>query len=162
VPISLPGCGAGSLTLGSHTAILTVFDGVNAGVSQSLPIDIVDTSVPTLAPAGTPAILWPPNHQLVDVVISANASDNGGHVDLSATVSSNEPQDGLGDGDTALDWTAPVIDQSSGKITLKLRAERSGRGTGRTYSVSVTARDLSNNESHATVDIKVPVNQSKK
>ncbi|MEO6095696.1 MAG: hypothetical protein ABIW76_08450 [Fibrobacteria bacterium] len=57
-----------------------------------------------------PKILWPPNHKMVDVVIDANAADNGGYVSLAASVSSNEPQEGLGDGDMAVDWQGLSID----------------------------------------------------
>ena len=68
---------------------------------------------------------------MVDIVIEVNASDNsGGPITLSASVSSNEPQDGLGDGDTGPDWTEPAVDQEMGTITLQLRAERSGSGEG--------------------------------
>ncbi|MBS3905522.1 MAG: hypothetical protein KGZ49_00675, partial [Syntrophaceae bacterium] len=74
----------------------------------------------------------------------------------------NEPQDGLGDGDTSPDWTEPVIDQINGIITLKLRSERSGRGNGRIYTITITAGDASGNRSQANVEIKVPHDQRKK
>lgn len=57
---------------------------------------------------------------------------------LSAVVSSNESQDGLGDGDMAPDWTPPVINQETGVITLQLHAERSGK-EGREHTVTITA-----------------------
>jgi|GEM_PF-231223 len=161
-PIALAGCTVSGLALGAHAALLTVSDGINAPVSADQSIEMEDVSAPTVAPVASPSILWPPMHQMVDVVIHANAADDGGIVNLSATVSSNEAQEGLGDGDTAGDWSEPMIDQASGSITLKLRAERSGRGNGRTYSVTVSAEDLGGNVSHATVAIKVPFNQSKK
>ena len=64
---------------------------------------------------------------MVDIVIEANASDNSGlPVTLTASVTSNEPEDGLGDGDSAPDWAEPVIDQETGIITLQLCAERAG------------------------------------
>jgi len=76
-------------------------------------------------------------------------------VTLSATVASNEPEEGLGDGDMAPDWTIPVIDQEMRLIQLLLRAERSGSGNGRVYSVVITVTDDSNNSSSATVEIVV-------
>jgi hypothetical protein len=123
----------------------------------------IDTIPPTLAPLPDKTILWPPNHKMVNVSIAANASDDsGGPITLAATVSSNEPENGLGDGDTAPDWTKPFIDQTNGIITLKLRAERSGSGNGRVYTIMITATDESGNTSQATVDISVPHDQSKK
>jgi hypothetical protein len=81
---------------------------------------------------------------------------------LAATVSSSEPENGLGDGDTAPDWTEPIIDQTDGIITLQLRAERSGRGNGRVYTVTITATDESGNTTQAGVDIIVPHDQKRK
>ena len=75
---------------------------------------------------------------------------------------SNEPQEGLGDGDTAPDWTEPVIDQANGVISLQLRAERSGSGDGRVYTIAITATDNSGNSSTAPVEIIVPHDKGKK
>ena len=51
------------------------------------------------------------------------------------SVASNEPINGLGDGDTAPDWL--VVNAH----LVQLRAERSGTGTGRIYTVTVTCTD---------------------
>jgi hypothetical protein len=87
---------------------------------------------------------------------------NSGSVALSAVISSNEPQNGLGDGDVSPDWTLPVIDQATGQITFQLRAERSGSGNGRIYTIRVSATDGSNNVSSADVKIVVPHDNGKK
>ncbi|MBN1576462.1 MAG: hypothetical protein JW913_07920 [Chitinispirillaceae bacterium] len=91
--------------------------------------------------------------------IADNANDNAGSVTLSVVISSNEPQNGLGDGDEAPDWTEPVINQGSGIITFSLRAERSGSGNGRIYTIRITATDNSDNVSSADVKIIVPHNK---
>ena len=162
-PVSLPDHTFTDFTLGLHAIVLSVDDGINEPVTSNITVKIVDTSVPTLAPVPNKTILWPPNHKMVDIMIEANASDSsGGPVTLSATVSSNEPQDGLGDGDTSPDWTEPVIDQENGIIVLKLRSERSGAGEGRIYTITITATDESNNSSQASVEIIVPHDKGKK
>jgi hypothetical protein len=162
-PVSLPENIAAGLTPGQHTLTLEVDDDNNPPQRTEFLVEIIDSQKPTLAPAVNQSLLWPPNHQMVDIVIKANALDNSGlPVILSAAVSSSEPVEGTGDGDTAPDWTDPVIDQTTGVITLQLRAERSGRGNGRIYTVLVTATDASGNSSTATVDIKVPHDQKKK
>lgn len=156
-PITLPSHTLYGLGLGAHALTLQVDDGTNAPVSSTIVVTIVDTTVPTLVPLPDKTILWPPDHGVVDVVVAANASDNSGvPVVLTATVASNEPEDGLGDGDLGPDWTEPVIDQAAGIIALQFRAERSGSGNGRIYSVTITARDQSGNASAATVRITVP------
>jgi hypothetical protein len=161
-PVFLPDNEISDFSLGLHTITLKVNDGVNADVTGDIAVEIVDTTVPTLAPVPNRTILWPPNHNMVDIFIEANASDNSGSVTLSATVSSNEPEDGLGDGDMTPDWSVPAIDQETGIITLQLRSERSGSGDGRVYTITITATDDSNNSSQASVEIIVPHDKSKK
>ncbi len=153
----LPDCVVTNLSLGMHTISLQVSDGFNVPDTKSVTVQIVDSNAPRLRPIANKYILWPPNHKMVDIVIAANASDNSGcPVTLNATVTSNEPQYGLGSGDTGPDWTEPVIDQTTGMIYLQLRAERSGRGKGRRYTITITATDCSGNISTAKVKIRVP------
>ncbi len=125
----------------------------------STPVLELDTTPPTITSASAnPQVLWPPNQKMVDVTIVANASDNSGRpVALTAVVSSNEPQD-----DAAGDWTQPKIDQNTGIISLQLLADRSGKGSGRVYTITITATDSSGNSSTADVKIIVPHDQSKK
>ncbi len=104
--VDLPAHVLSGLGLGEHTITLCVNDNVNASVCNDILVSIIDTSAPSIAPVPSKTILWPPNHKMVDITIVANASDNsGGPVTLAASVSSNEPEDGLGDGDMAPDWT---------------------------------------------------------
>jgi len=67
-------------------------------------------------------------------------------------VTSNEPVDGLGDGDTGPDW------QITGDLTVNLRAERSGQGSGRIYTITIECTDFSGNSSTKTVTVSVPRN----
>ena len=69
---------------------------------------------------------------------------------------------GTGDGDTAPDWTNPVINQATGIITLNVRAERAGGGPGRTYTIVVKATDDAGNSSTAEVQVVVPHDKGKK
>lgn len=148
--------------LGIHTFTLRVNDEVNAPVQADITVTVQDTGAPTLHPEPDKGILWPPNHEMVDIVVEANASDDSGSpVTLTAVVTSNEPIDGLGDEDTAPDWAEPAIDQETGTITLQLRAERSGSGDGRVYTITITATDESNNSSEANIAIIVPHDKRK-
>lgn len=159
-PITIPDCALPSLDLGVHILTLTVSDGTNTPVSDDITVEVTDSTAPTLSPAPDKSILWPPNHKMVDISIHANASDDSRlPVTLSVAVASNEPQNGLGDGDAAPDWTDPVI--TNGVIALQLRAERSGNGNGREYTITITATDVSGNASTASVNILVPHDKGK-
>jgi len=161
--VELPHHSISTLPLGLHTITLQVDDGFNEPVSKEITVEIVDTTSPSLDPAANMTVLWPANHKMVDIVIEANASDNSGlPITLSALISSNEPINGTGDGDHSLDWTEPQIDQENGIITFQLRAERSGKGNGRVYTITITATDNSNNSTTANLAITVPHDKKKK
>jgi hypothetical protein len=92
--------------------------------------------------------LWPPNHQMDLVTVNYSSSDNcGATCALSAT--SNEPDSGLGDGDTPND--IQVVDATH----IRLRAERSARGSGRISTIKVTCTDASGNTTMKTVTVQV-------
>jgi hypothetical protein len=88
-----------------------------------------------------------------DVRISYAASDNCGTPTVSLSVTSSEPVSGTGDGDTAPDW------EVVGPNLVRLRAERAGNGTGRTYTVAITATDSAGNASTQAVTVAVPHNR---
>jgi hypothetical protein len=95
---------------------------------------------------------------MVSVTLSVSASDNCDDEPHSSivSVSSNEPVNGPGDGNTAPDW------EITGDLTVNLRAERSGTGNGRTYTITVMCTDAYGNSSTETVCVIVPHNKSKK
>jgi von Willebrand factor A domain-containing protein 7 len=99
------------------------------------------------------AVLWPPNHKMVDVLVGYGVSDNCGFVSTTLSISSNEAVNGSGDGNTSPDWV--VVDAHH----VQLRAERAGGGPGRIYSITVTATDSSGKSSSRSVTVTVPANQ---
>ncbi len=111
------------------------------------------------APEGTVVpshdLLWPPNHKYVTVSASVLASDNSGvtpEVTL-VSVTSNEPDNGVGDGNTINDIV--ILDD----YTFLLRAERSEYGSGRIYTITYLLTDGCGNTSLATAVVFVPVEQ---
>jgi hypothetical protein len=141
--------------IGTYSFTLTVSDGISPAVTEQFVVIVTDSGKPNIAPVASPAILWPPNHQMVDVFIAAHATDNSGdEVTLTVDqITSTEQPDTDGDGYTIPDWAVVGIDQKTGIIRLQLRAERSGKGPGRTYTIAITATDGSGNA--ATVDVQV-------
>ena len=85
-----------------------------------------------------------------DVTVDYVASDSCGDVTCELTVTSNEPINGLGDGDTAPDWE--IVDTHH----VRLRAERSSKGSGRMYTITITCTDGFGNENVNTVIVSVP------
>lgn len=155
--VELPPCAiSGGLRVGSHAVTLEVSDSFNIPITASVTIEVVDTNAPTLAPQANRNILWPPNHNMEEISFVTNVWDESGCYSLDARVSSNEPEDGLGDGDIGPDITTPVIDVESDAITIFLRAERDGRNDGRVYSIEIIATDCSGNVSNAIVEVSCP------
>ena len=147
---------------GTYVLELMVGDGLETAY-DNVAVTVIDITPPSISAVANTYELWPPDHRLVDIVIRVYTNDNSGlPVTLTAVVRSNEPVNGRCDGNTSPDWTEPVIDQDTGIITLQLRAERSGCGDGRVYTITITAEDVSGNRASTDVLITVPRSQGRK
>jgi uncharacterized delta-60 repeat protein len=115
----------------------------------------VDSTPPDLTVSVTPSVLWPPNHLYVTVRATVYATDDSG-VDPSielVSLTSNEPDNGADDGNTANDIVASPTDP----YTVQLRAERSGTGRGRVYTLTYRATDGSGNSTTKSATVIVPI-----
>jgi RHS repeat-associated protein len=153
-PVTLSRLPAGNVfPVGTTSVTWTATDSAGNTASAAQTVAVIDNTPPTISKlTATPNVLWPPNHKMVPVTVAAIASDNCGPAPTTKiiSVSSNEPVNGLGDGDKEPDW------EVTGNLTLNLRAERSGTGNGRTYTITVQATDASGNNSTKTVTVSVP------
>ena len=148
----------GPYPLGDTLVTLTVTDSYGAKASCAAKITVYDDTPPRIISlAANPNSLWPANHKMVPVSIIISAIDNCSPTVTSQIIDvrSNEPVDGLGDGDTAPDWLI------TGPLTLNLRAERSGNGAGRIYTITIECRDAAGNKATGIVTVKVPKSQGK-
>ena len=96
---------------------------------------------------GGPLKMWPPNHKLQDVTITAAAVDPDDAVTLETAGTHDEFQeDGtemVGAGNTDTDVSPPAASAAgtgSATTTHALRSERSGQGDGRTYTLDWQAK----------------------
>ena len=141
--------------LGTTTVTASAING-GGFATCSFTVTINDTEGPVISNlTANPNVLWPPNHKMKDVAVNYSSSDNcPGPISCQLSVSSNEPVNGPGDGNTAPDWI--VINNH----LVKLRAERSGNGNGRIYTITVTCRDQYGNTGTASTTVRVPHDRS--
>jgi hypothetical protein len=141
----------------TNTFLLTNAEGQTASCSSTVYVDgdheppLVTGIADELPP------IWSPNHKMVPVYLDYNTTDNCDQNSISQIfyVYSNEPDNGLGDGDLANDWE--IVDNHN----VLLRAERSGTGKGRVYYISILSHDNSNNFSVKVITVTVPHDKGK-
>jgi len=138
---------------------LTASDGL-ASATSHVTVGVRDVVAPPDCSHASPstAVLWPPNHGMVPITIegvraASGASSNSIQIAITS-VTQDEPTNGLGDGDTAID---AVIQQ--GRVLI--RAERSGTGNGRVYCIHFRATDALGQSCLGSVLVSVPIAQKK-
>ena len=98
----------------------------------------------------TPNVLWPANNNMAPVSLTVDVTDNSDPAPVCqiTDVTSNEAA-------AETDW------QITGPLTLDLRAQRFGKGTGRIYTITVSCTNSSQLSSSATATVSVPHDQRK-
>ncbi len=135
-----PAAGTVLTALGSIPVALLVADPSGNSSSCSSTLTVLAVPMPTATLVLTPGVLWPPNHKMVTITAAiALGTDPNATVQL-VSVTSSEPDNGLGDGDKPIDEQTiggkPISTvYGTDTRTFKLRAERSGNGPGRVYTV---------------------------
>jgi hypothetical protein len=117
---------------------------------------MVDTTAPSMTCSATPDIVGSSNHKMVSVTTTVTVEDGGSESNgfELVSVTSSEPDNGLGDGDAANDiqgWAIGTADTAG-----QLRAERSGTGTGRVYTLTYEGTDRAGNAALCSATVKVP------
>jgi hypothetical protein len=130
--------------------------GGQTSASDTALVTITDTVPPKLLVSAEPAQLWPPNHKLQDVhvdVMAFDACQANPPVEL-LDISSSEPDDGIGDGNTDGDIQGAEVGTDDRDFAL--RAERAGPGDGRVYTAVYGVTDLAGNHVEADALVVVP------
>jgi hypothetical protein len=128
--------------------------------SDTVVVTIGDDTPPTARARAFPRLLWPPNHELHEIGVRIWTGDRcseAEEVEL-LSVESNEPDNGLGDGDTENDIQEAEI--GTDDRSLLLRAERAGLGSGRVYSLTYRVVDGAGNLTYPVARVRVPHDES--
>jgi hypothetical protein len=134
--------GSVPVTVGNEVVVIGVGESRGFEVCSPLAIESLTAS---------PSLLWPPNHKVTMVTLSPTWSGTCGTATCRiSSVTSSEPEDGLGDGDTSPDW------EIGEGLMLNLRAERAGTGPGRTYTIAAVCTDTSGNTATKAATVSVP------
>lgn len=149
----------GPFPVGEHEIVVyrpALFEGGEPAEVCRSRLTVVDSAPPVVTPRTVE--LWPPNHRLhtitpEDCVAVEDACDADVRV-VFTHATSDEPPDGRGDGHHAPD----IVDL--GCDGVKLRAERSGPGDGRVYTLGWRAEDDAGNVAEGTCRVVVPHDQS--
>ena len=138
---------------GTHDIVLRVHDGRGGSATDTVQVTVSPDAPPRIGRASaTPNVLSPADHQMVPVQITVDLA--GGCVPSTTcqivSVSSSEPDSGLGRSDLAPDW------EITGPLTLRLRAEHSPRSIGRIYAIVVECTHAGGGTTRTIVFVTVP------
>jgi hypothetical protein len=145
--------------LGATLVTYTSTDDSGNESSCSATVTVEDTTPPVITVDLNRYVLWPPNHKMVDIEAAVEVTDvcDPNPTFVLFSITSNEPDDGLGDGSTNGDIQG--ADFGTADVEFQLRAERSGGDDGRVYTITYVASDLSDNETPNVVEVTVPHNR---
>ena len=147
LPLSAP------YPLGTTTITWTANDAHGNSATATQSVTINPNPVVISGGTATPAVLWPPDHKMRDVTVAYGTGGGCGAIGCTITgITSNEPDNGLGDGDMPND--TQIVDATH----VKLRAERSGIGSGRIYTITISCADGTTTATK-NVTVSVPLSQ---
>jgi|GEM_PF-1072691 len=139
--------------------IFTAMDADGNASSCTTSVTVEDTTPPEIEVVLNRDALWPPNHKMADITATVEVTDICDPMPtfVLTSITSDEPDNGLGDGDTANDIQFTAY--GTADVAFQLRSERAGGRDGRKYTIIYTAMDMSGNTTPDTVCVIVPHDQ---
>jgi hypothetical protein len=142
---------------GLHAVTLQVADSQGETDTDDLTVEIVDDTAPVLWLEVTPSVLWDPDHIMVDVHADLVVEDCSPVTITLVSITANEPINDIGDGDTEPDIMG--AEYGTEDYDFQLRAERSGAGNDRIYTVEYLVVDAAGLQTTAYAEVVVPHDQ---
>jgi pimeloyl-ACP methyl ester carboxylesterase len=132
-----------SLPIGAHEIRLVVEDGQRGASQAKTRVSVTAPSPEVKSLTATPSVLQPADGTLRDVTVTADLTTVCGVTPTCRIVDVD-----MDEGDKH-DW------QIVGALKVKLRAQRSGEGDGRTYKLRIQCQIPGHDTVHKTVNVKV-------
>ena len=144
-----------TLPLGHHELRLAVWNATEEVGNDTVAVDVVDTTAPTLTVSPSVGSVPARGHRMVPVSFAVSAWDRCGPAGfVLSSLASDEDADGRGDGHTSPDVEG--ADVGTADTGMSIRAERAGMGDGRAYVATYRATDASGNAAEASGTVSVP------
>ena len=133
--------------IGPTTVTCTATDAAgNVGIATTFTVTVTNVAPPpsTITVTATPSTIWPPNKKMIPVKLVVTPANATARI---VSVTCNE----------IIAWADTQI---TGALTVNLRADRNGNGTGRIYEIKVEY-GTATPKATTTVQVKVPHDQGK-
>jgi hypothetical protein len=141
---------------------LRVTDSGGLFAEDTLDVTVTPETVPPTIKLLPSIQLWPPDHTYHTVTMAQmveSVSDNCSSLSIGDVViekvTSDEPDNALGDGNTINDIVIAPDCRS-----VQLRAERAGTGDGRVYTITLRLKDSNGNVTQQDFEVSVPHSQN--
>lgn len=144
--------------LGPTEVTISASNGIGEGATCTYNVMVIDNVAPVVSNlSASPNVLWPPNRKMRDVSLTYNISENCG-CDPVVTITSNEPENGTGDGDKGPDWEVVENSVSQTGALIRLRAEKGNKSIARVYTIKVSCTDGSGNTDDDETQVRIAHN----